>query len=192
MVRSAQCGSGGRSRGSRRWRMDERGSEALRDQIERREVEWDRTRPCWPGETPSDIGRDQRGRPGPATAGGEVLRDDRRYYTRAARRPGRGPFYGIGPEGYIRSDERIVEEIAERLAERADIDPSDITVEVRQGVVSLCGTIDSRQSKFEVEEIVDDVMGVLDIDNRVRVQRRTGARRMSPIAGGASGGAVSC
>lgn len=191
MDRSVQHGSGGRSTKSGRWRADERGGDARRDPTERREVEWDRTKPRRPGATPSETGRDQRDRPGPAAAGREVFPDDRLSCTREVRRPRRGPFYGIGPEGYIRSDERIGEDIAERLAERADIDPSDITVEVRQGVVSLCGTIDSRQSKFEVEEIVDDVMGVLDIDNRLRVRRRTGARPMSPIPRGSSGRAVS-
>src|SRR5256885_12501149 len=43
---------------------------------------------------------------------------------------------GRGPKGYRRSDERIREEVMERLTFSPDIDASDVEVEVQDGVVS--------------------------------------------------------
>lgn len=52
-----------------------------------------------------------------------------------------GTFAGRGPKGYQRSDERIREDISDRLTEAPDVDASDITVAVSSREVILTGTV---------------------------------------------------
>lgn len=81
-----------------------------------------------------------------------------------------------GPKGYQRSDERIREEVCERLAGAEYVDVSDVSVDVREGKVTLEGTVPQRRMKHWIEDIVDAVYGVQDVENRIRV-RRDGAER---------------
>ena len=54
----------------------------------------------------------------------------------------RGPRGAIrGPEGLPRSDERLREDISERLMQAYDIDSSEVTVQVQGGKVVLEGTV---------------------------------------------------
>ncbi|MCA8180591.1 BON domain-containing protein [Burkholderia vietnamiensis] len=76
-----------------------------------------------------------------------------------------------GPKGYTRSDERIREDVCERLARALEIDVSDVSVEVRDGCVVLEGTVPTRWMKHDIEDLSDDCMGVRDVENRVRVRR---------------------
>ena len=77
--------------------------------------------------------------------------------------------FTTGPKGYQRSDERLKEDICERLMESHYIDSSDVSVEVRGARVVLEGTVPSRHMKHAIEDLVDACPGVQDIDNRVRV-----------------------
>jgi osmotically-inducible protein OsmY len=85
-----------------------------------------------------------------------------------------------GPKNYKRSDERIHEDVSDRLAHQDDVDPSDIEVAVSSGEVTLTGTVQTRREKFLAEEIADDVGGVTEVHNLLRV-RREGAQ-LSPTA----------
>nr|WP_089340561.1 BON domain-containing protein [Burkholderia singularis] len=76
-----------------------------------------------------------------------------------------------GPKGYTRSDERICEDVCERLTRAFDIDVSDVSVQVRDARVELDGTVPARWMKHGIEDIADSCMGVRDVDNRVRVRR---------------------
>ncbi|AZQ53336.1 BON domain-containing protein [Burkholderia cenocepacia] len=76
-----------------------------------------------------------------------------------------------GPKGYTRSDERIREDVCERLAHALEIDVSDVTVQVKEGRVELDGTVPARWMKHDIEDLADGCMGVLDVENRVRVRR---------------------
>ncbi|HIE4198751.1 TPA: BON domain-containing protein, partial [Burkholderia cenocepacia] len=76
-----------------------------------------------------------------------------------------------GPKGYTRSDERIREDVCERLAHALEIDVSDVTVQVRDGRVELDGTVPARWMKHDIEDLADGCMGVQDVENRVRVRR---------------------
>jgi hypothetical protein len=78
---------------------------------------------------------------------------------------------GLGPQGYTRSDERIKEDICERLSEHHYIDASQVRVEVNQGVVILEGSVDDRWQKYQTEDLVDATSGVKDIQNRLTVSR---------------------
>ncbi len=74
-----------------------------------------------------------------------------------------------GPKGYQRSDERLKEDISERLMESHHIDSSDVSIDVHGAKVVLDGTVPSRHMKHAIEDLVDACPGVQDIDNRVRV-----------------------
>jgi len=76
-----------------------------------------------------------------------------------------------GPKGWQRPDDRIKEEICEHLYHHHDIDSSDVSVEVSQGVVSLSGTIPERWMKHRIEDMADACPGVKDVENRIRVRR---------------------
>jgi hypothetical protein len=78
---------------------------------------------------------------------------------------------GRGPKGYERSDERLKEMICERLTEDHDIDASEISVDVSNREVTLSGTVGERQTKYQIEQLVDDCGCVEDIHNQIRVQR---------------------
>lgn len=89
-------------------------------------------------------------------------------YGRPRGRPGED-FRGRGPKNYVRSDERLREDISERLTADADIDASEIVVEVNNGAVTLSGHVDRRQTRYRVEDLVDRCHGVADIDNRLTI-----------------------
>lgn len=78
-------------------------------------------------------------------------------------------FHGKGPKGYTRSDERIREEICERLSE-GYLDASDIEVSVQDGEVTLTGSIADRRTKRLAEELADGIRGVKDIENRLKLR----------------------
>jgi len=82
----------------------------------------------------------------------------------------RGGFFGRGPKGYRRSDERIQEEISDRLMASPDIDASDLEVHVANGIVTLSGTVDNRHEKRIAEYIAEDSMGVNDVSNQLKVR----------------------
>ena len=83
-----------------------------------------------------------------------------------------GDYRGRGPKGYQRSDERLQEVICDRLTDDPRIDASDISVEVRDCVVRLTGSVDDRRTKYDVEELVERC-GAKEIDNQLRVQPNT-------------------
>ena len=81
-----------------------------------------------------------------------------------------GQFTGRGPKGYQRSDERIREDVSDRLTEHGDLDASGIEVNVSQGVVTLAGSVDDRWGKRLAEDIAERVSGVHDVMNQLRVR----------------------
>jgi hypothetical protein len=83
------------------------------------------------------------------------------------------------PKGYRRSDERIREDICERLWQEPEIDVGDVAVEVREGVVHLEGTVPRRQMKHVIEDIAASSRGVTDVENRIRVNRDSDAAAQS-------------
>ena len=80
-------------------------------------------------------------------------------------------FRGRGPKGYQRSDERIHEEVCERLSEDHDVDASEIEVKVSGGTVALSGSVTDRFAKRRAEDIAESVPGVKDVENGIRVAR---------------------
>jgi osmotically-inducible protein OsmY len=86
------------------------------------------------------------------------------------------------PKNYTRSDERVREDVCDRLAVSHEVDPTEIEVTVSAGEVTLVGTVASRQMKFVAEEIADDVPGVHDVHNQLRVARGATPQATSNVA----------
>lgn len=80
-----------------------------------------------------------------------------------------GQFRGRGPKGYTRSDDRIREDINDRLSDDAFIDAENIEVSVNNGEVTLTGTVDDRSSKRRAEDVAEAISGVKNVENRIRV-----------------------
>lgn len=92
------------------------------------------------------------------------LGEDRRRYEefRGAR--------GRGPKGYQRSDERINDEVHQRLTDDHWLDATEINCTVANGEVTLTGTVESREAKHRAERIVEDLSGVKHVQNNLRIQ----------------------
>lgn len=77
---------------------------------------------------------------------------------------------GRGPKNYTRSDDRIREDVNDRLTEDPFINASEIEVAVSSGEVTLTGTVDSREEKRRAEDLADQVSGAKHVQNNLRVQ----------------------
>ena len=84
-----------------------------------------------------------------------------------------GNYRGRGPRGYKRSDERIKEDINDRLSDDPYVDASDVEVTVTGCEVTLLGTVDDRSAKRRAEDIAEQVSGVINVENRLRVKGST-------------------
>jgi hypothetical protein len=120
--------------------------------------------------------------------------DDERHargedYQRNGREDDRGPLerfgdrlregfrrLGRGPKGFKRSDERIAEDVCERIA-RSAINAENVEVKVKDGEVTLSGFVEIRYDKRILEDISDDVFGVSEVHNQLRVQPQSGSER---------------
>lgn len=83
-----------------------------------------------------------------------------------------GPYTGLGPKGYQRGDERILDEVNDQLMWHGHIDARDIHVEVSQGDVTLSGSVKTRREKHLSVFVAESVMGVRDVFNHLRVEMR--------------------
>jgi len=82
----------------------------------------------------------------------------------------KGAFHGVGPKNWKRSDERIHDDVCEQLCDHPYVDASDIEVIVRDGEVTLTGTVDARLVKRAAEDAAHAVRGVVDVHNQLRVR----------------------
>jgi len=103
----------------------------------------------------------------------EPYRRDRDDYVRQARGEDRG-HRGRGPKGYQRTDERINDEVHERLTDDPWLDASDIQVEVKAGEVTLSGHVENCEAKHRAERLIEDLSGVKHVQNNLRVAERAG------------------
>lgn len=83
-----------------------------------------------------------------------------------------GPEYiGKGPKDYQRSDGRIYEDVCEILLNDHRVDASDIEVEVHSGLVTLRGTVENRAMKKQAEYSLEEVRGVEDVLNLLKIKQ---------------------
>jgi hypothetical protein len=85
---------------------------------------------------------------------------------------GEGRYRGVGPKGYVRSDERIREIVCDDLMDDPWLDASRIEVTVEDAEVTLSGSVDSRDAKRLAEDLVERAGGVKQVQNNLRVEVR--------------------
>jgi osmotically-inducible protein OsmY len=125
-----------------------------------READWSTRYPSasrWPHRSPTwsaDDGRMEFGNPASRSA---VYRGDERRW-------------GRGPKGYQRSDTRIHEEVCDRLT-YSDVDAENVEVSVANGEVTLSGSVRDRWDKRRAEDLAEEVAGVREVHNSIRIAR---------------------
>lgn len=167
----------------------------------------------WSADRPAESGRSQYDRPSNPheSAGYRGYRGFSKVYADEAALAGRGrvgwpegpyeerggrtatpqnDFTGRGPKGYQRSDARINEEVCDRLAEAWDVDASDIEVRVTGGEVTLSGTVHNRMEKRRAEDLVENLSGVREVRNELRVGGTQTTNGQSTTTTGGSMGAA--
>lgn len=80
-------------------------------------------------------------------------------------------FFGFGPKGYKRSDDRICEEVCETLYRHPSVDARDIEVTVTEGAVYLKGSVPDRSTKRMAEDCAERITGVTDVYNQIQVKK---------------------
>jgi hypothetical protein len=85
-----------------------------------------------------------------------------------------GAHRGRGPKSYQRSDERILEDVNDRLTEDPQLDASEVEVSVSGREVTLSGTVSNRYDKRRAEDLADSVSGVIHVQNNLRVRGTSG------------------
>jgi osmotically-inducible protein OsmY len=88
----------------------------------------------------------------------------------AERRREQDQYRGRGPKNYARSDDRIRDDINDRLTDDGWLDASSIEVTVKDREVTLSGTVNDRNAKRRAEDIAEDVSGVSHVQNNLRVK----------------------
>lgn len=81
-----------------------------------------------------------------------------------------GPHRGKGPKGYQRSDDRVREDVCDRLSENPMLDASNIDIKVEGSEVILSGTVESKEDKRRAEDLAESVMGVRNVQNQLRIE----------------------
>ena len=95
-----------------------------------------------------------------------------------------GPHTGRGPQGYRRSDERIKEDVCERLTQHGQIDASGMQIDVKDCEVTLRGSVSDRRTKRMAEDVAEGVAGVRDVRNELRVGQDQGGLQQREAGSG--------
>jgi osmotically-inducible protein OsmY len=133
-----------------------------------RERDWGRESD-WGGQGPGGFGV-YRGTLSEQRESGGPWRGDREWGRfSGGEQLGSGRYSGRGPRNYQRSDERIREEVCERLAHHPDIDATDLDIRVQNGEVTLQGQVNDRWAKRWAEDVAEGIWGVKEVHNQIRV-----------------------
>ena len=87
----------------------------------------------------------------------------------AERRRDLDKYRGKGPKNYSRSDDRIKDDVNDRLTEDGYVDATDIEVSVKDREVTLSGHVGDRHAKRRAEDLAERVSGVKHVQNNLRV-----------------------
>ncbi len=85
--------------------------------------------------------------------------------------PSHDVFRGRGPKGYKKADSKITEDVCEALYRHTGVDASFIEVNTLAGVVTLKGTVPSREQKRLAEEAVEHIGGVIEVRNEISLRQ---------------------
>ncbi|MFH1557053.1 MAG: BON domain-containing protein [Pseudomonadota bacterium] len=150
-----------------------------------RRPDWGREE--WGLSGPQQTGRGGYGRDGyygrEGYYGGEGRDQDRGLWDRASdevsswfgdegaeRRRREDQFRGRGPKNYSRSDDRVREDVSDRLTDDWQVDASEIEVNASGGEVTLTGTVSDRAQRRRAEDVAEQVSGVRHVQNNLRVR----------------------
>lgn len=81
-------------------------------------------------------------------------------------------YKGKGPKDYQRSEDRIREDVCDRLSDDDMLDATNVQVQVTGNEVTLTGTVENRDQKRRAEDVVESISGVRNVENRIRVSPR--------------------
>lgn len=123
-----------------------------------------------PGRYDGDFGFGDGGAYRLGYGGQEVESDSGWLGAGVSRHHHEGEHRGRGPKGYTRSDERIAEDVHDRLLDDSWLDASDIEAKVDDGEVTLSGHVESRAAKHRAEHMVENISGVKHVQNNLRVR----------------------
>lgn len=101
-----------------------------------------------------------------------------------------GEHRGRGPRNYRRSDERIRDDVNDRLTEDSWLDARAIEVSVENADVTLTGTVRSREDKRRAEILAEGVSGIDNVQNNLRVVRPGSETQPTADGGTGMGGLV--
>ena len=79
----------------------------------------------------------------------------------------------------VQSDEQIQQDVLRELKFEASLQPNEIGVAVKDGVVTLTGWVDSYLKRWTAEEAAHRVHGVKAVANDIEVRLPTSAERTS-------------
>jgi len=80
----------------------------------------------------------------------------------------------------VRTDEEIQRDVLNELKFEPRVQPNEVGVVVKDGVVTLTGWVDSYAKKWAAEEAAHRVRGVLAVANDIEVRLPTSAERTDP------------
>ncbi len=83
-----------------------------------------------------------------------------------------GPYSGMGPKNYTRSDDQIHQDVDDRLWLDGQLDASDIEVQVENGIVTLRGSVDSHRARRRAEDLAWSVSGVQDVIDELKLRQK--------------------
>jgi hypothetical protein len=98
-----------------------------------------------------------------------------------------GEHHGKGPKGYTRSDDRIKEDVCDCLTDDPMLDAGDIEVQVKNGEVTLSGSVKDRLAKRHAEDMIERVSGVKNVQNSLKVKEQHRQRGTPHLGSGQSG-----
>jgi len=90
----------------------------------------------------------------------------------------------------MRSDDRIREDVNDRLTDAPTIDASEIEVAVSGGEITLTGFVFSRDQRRRAEDVAETVSGVTHVQNNLRVREMTGNLGQTAFGRDTSTGAI--
>jgi hypothetical protein len=97
--------------------------------------------------------------------------DDRSWIDACVdRHVAQGPYAGLGPATWTRSDAVLHEAVSERLAQDRLLDARGVVVEVEEGVVSLEGQVRTPSDRRLADLLAHEVGGVGRVLNHLVVQ----------------------
>lgn len=97
-------------------------------------------------------------------------------------------YFGMGPVGYKRSEQRVWEDVCDLLTFTDDIDATHVEVSVHNCEVTLSGRVGDRYQKKLAEELAESVWGVKDVHNRLTLPSQSRSHSSKPEEQGATKG----